>query len=194
MTDLRPLPFSTALPPFEIDPGPRRRLFFRALALAMLVTSVALPLVVALYWLLASPEELARLAGMPPAGLAGFQPGARFITLLLVELPVLLLVWGLLRLRTCLAAFAAGRPFSVPALAALRDFAISLGVSVLVKPLSGAALSVVLSWNAPPGQRQLALQVSSDTLLLLLFAGVIAALAWAMGEAAAIAEEHRQIV
>ena len=114
---------------------------------------------------------------------------AAIATALLHLLP---LSWGLLRLRVCLAQFAAGRPFGAEGIAGLRDFAIGTGLSALAKPLAGMLFVLALSWN--PGPKRIAIEISSDVMILALFAGVVAALAWAMRRAALIAEENSQFV
>jgi len=50
---------------------------------------------------------------------------------------------------------------------------------------------VLISWNGP---RHLAISLSSDSALLLLLGAVMTLLGWALGEAAALAEENAQFV
>jgi peroxiredoxin family protein len=42
--------------------------------------------------------------------------------------------------------------------------------------------------------KQFAIAIDSDSILMALFAAIVAALAWAMGHAAALAEENCQFV
>ncbi|WP_246678429.1 MULTISPECIES: hypothetical protein [unclassified Mesorhizobium] len=57
-----------------------------------------------------------------------------------------------------------------------------------------AAMSVLLTLDAPAGQHRLTLSFGSDTVLMLLAAGTIAVIAWVMAEATALAEENQQFV
>ncbi|MBB3773591.1 hypothetical protein FHS55_004233 [Angulomicrobium tetraedrale] len=159
--------------------SPRARLAFSALGVVALGLAALLPALAIGYWLVGS-QLVAHGAGMQMAAIA---------TALLHLLP---LSWGLLRLRVCLARFAAGRPFAAEGIAGLRDFALGTGLSALAKPLAGMLFTLALSWNGGP--KQLAIEISSDVMVLALFAGVVASLAWAMEKAALLAEENSQFV
>ncbi|WP_428685853.1 hypothetical protein [Reyranella sp.] len=89
---------------------------------------------------------------------------------------------------SCFVYFGCGCPKT----SGLRDFALGAGLSPLTKPLAGMLFMLALSWNGDP--KQIAIEISSDVMILALFAGVVAALAWAMGKAAALAEENSQFV
>jgi hypothetical protein len=64
----------------------------------------------------------------------------------------------------------------------------------LLKPVAGAALSILLSWQTYATGKTLVVNFGSDALLALLFAGLIAVIAWVMAEAMAIADENAQFV
>jgi hypothetical protein len=162
--------------------------------IAALAIAVALPLLGLVYWGFAPAETLAGAVLVPAAWLAEFGLGQRALATLLALLPVLPLSWGLLRLATALEAFRQGRPFGLTAATGMRDFAIGVFACTVLKLVSGALLSVVLSWNAPAGQKQLAISVSSDMLLMLLVGAVLTLVGWALTEAAAIAEENAQFI
>lgn len=159
--------------------SPRARRAFSALALGSVGLAVLLPALATGYWLI-DPPPVARDVGMRMVAIA---------TALLHLLP---LSWGLWRLRVCLAQFAAGRPFGPEGIAGLRDFALGTGLCAVTKPLAGLLFKLALGWNGGP--KQIAIEISSDVMILALFAGVVAALAWALEKAAALAEENRQFV
>ncbi len=159
--------------------SPRARRAFSALGGAAAGLAVLLPALAIGYWLIASPP-VARDTGM------------RIVAIATALLHLLPLSWGLVRLRVCLAHFAAGRPFDAEGIAGLRDFALGTGLSALAKPVAGTLFILALSWNEGP--KQIAVEISSDVMLLALFAAVVASLAWAMEKAAVIAEENRQFV
>ncbi|WP_439599828.1 hypothetical protein [Devosia sp.] len=161
---------------------------------AALVIAVALPLAGLTYWGFAPAATLAAAAPVPAAWLAEFGLGQRLLATLLAVLPVLPLSWGLLRLASALEAFRQGRAFGLVAATGMRDFAIGVFTCTLLKLISGALMSVVLSWNAPAGQKQLAISVSSDMLLMLIVGAVLTLVGWALTEAAAIAEENAQFI
>lgn len=171
----------------------RTATLFNALAIAAAALAALLPVALAAYWISVSAEQAGAAMGLS-AGSVQLDLATRGGALLLSLLAVAPLSWGLMRARTCFGEFAKGRPFSAKGIAGLRDFAVGMGLSVLTRPLSYTLLSILLSWQAPAGMRQLAIQLDSDTLILALFAAVVASLAWAMQKAAIIAEEHSQFV
>lgn len=159
--------------------SPRTRIAFSALGVVAVGLAVLLPALAIGYWLLGS-ERVVHGTGMQIVAIA---------TALLHLLPM---SWGLLRLRACLAQFAAGRPFAAEGIAGLRDFALGTGLSALAKPLAGMLFTLALSWNGGP--KQIAIEISSDVMILALFAGVVASLAWAMEKAAVLADENSQFI
>lgn len=159
--------------------SPAARLAFRALNIVALALAGLLPALAVFYW----------LAGAPQAASGAVMRGVGIATALLHLLP---LSWGLIRLRACLAQFAAGHPFAPEGIAGLRDFALGAGASAVAKPVAGMLFTLALGWQG--GRKQIAIDISSDVMILALFAGVIAALAWAMEKAAVIADENSQFV
>ncbi len=158
-------------------PEPHR--VFSVLAIAALALAVLLPVGIMVYWIGATPP--------------GFQDGALFAGLLVSLIGVAPLSWGLLRARRCFVEFGAGRLFSTAGISGLRDFAIGTGISAALRPVTTASLGL-LPGAGGTGPHQLVLDISSDTLILALFAATIAALSWAMQKAAALAEENNRFV
>lgn len=182
---------------FEADRQARlNRIRFFSLMLARGCILLALLLTVALllYWFGASPASIAIDARVPAGWLADLGTGRRAIGFVISFVPLGCLIIALLAARRCFRAFAAGDFFSQEPARCLRDFALGLLTSALLKPFSAAALSVLLSLDAPAGQHRLTLGIGSDTILALLAAGTIAVIAWVMTEAAGLAEENRQFV
>jgi hypothetical protein len=159
--------------------SPRARIAFSALGVVAVGLAVLVPALAIGYWLV-GPQPVVHGPGMQMVAIA---------TALLHLLPM---SWGLMRLRVCLHQFAAGRPFAAEGIAGLRDFALGTGLSAVAKPLAGMLFMLALSWKGGP--KQIAIEISSDVMILALFAGVVASLAWAMEKAAVLAEENRQFV
>lgn len=157
----------------------RMRVAFAALGAAAAGLAVLLPALAIWFWL----NDGSRVAEGKVMWLVAVA------TALLHLLP---LSWGLLRLRVCLGSFAAGRPFDAKGIAGLRDFALFTALSALAKPVAGMLFMLAMSWEGGP--RQIAVEISSDVMILALFAGVVGALAWAMQKAALLAEENSQFV
>jgi hypothetical protein len=167
---------------------------FNSLAIAAVAIAALLPLAVALYWTMVGEEEVLRTSGLTLEAFREFGATQRFGAALITVLTILPLSWALLRLRVCFIEFAGGRPFSARGIAGLRDFASGVALAAVAKLVGFTLLTLVLTWNAMPGMRQLSIQINSDMLLMALFAATVASLAWAMEKAAAIAEENSQFV
>ena len=109
-------------------------------------------------------------------------------------LPVGGLAYGLVRAAWCLRSIARGEVFGRGTVRHLRGFAVGVFMSAVAGVLVGPATSVALAWNAPAGARSFPLQLDSQPLLMLLFAGIVWQVAHVMTHAAELAEEHAQIV
>ncbi len=134
------------------------------------------------------------LADMGVAPTRLVQTGPRLaLAFLLALLPVLCMSAALLQARRCMQTFARGDHFSVAAAEALRGFAslaFAAGLAgLLVPPATGLLLTV-----GGNGQAALVFSAGSQQLLWLLFAGIVRLMAAVLREAAALADEHRQIV
>ena len=184
----------TTLDGHAIAVAPRMALLFHGLGVAAVALATLLPLASAGYWLFISPDEVRHMMDLGPEVVPDIimiqRAGAALIALLTTS-P---LAWGLARLRLCLSCFSRGRPFAAEGIRGLRDFALGAMLASLAQFFSHPAMSLVLTATAAPGHKQISLSISSDMLLLTMFAGVIAALVWAMEKAAAIAEENSQFI
>jgi hypothetical protein len=167
---------------------------FNLLAIAAAAIAALLPLAVVLYWTMVDHAEVLRSSGLTPDIMVEFGAAQRLGAALITVLTVLPLSWGLARLRVCFTEFAGGRPFAARGIAGLRDFAAGVALAAIAKLVGFTLLMLVLTWSAPPGMRQLAIQINSDMLIMALFAAIVASLGWAMEKAAAIAEENSQFV
>ncbi|MEO8685374.1 MAG: hypothetical protein ABI414_11110, partial [Devosia sp.] len=144
----------------------RTALVFNGLALGAVALASVLPIAVALYWAMAETGDVAQTMGFAPQVMAGLDPTMRLGAIGLSLLSLLPLGWGLVRLRTCFSQFALGRPFAARGIAGLRDFAAGVAAAAIAKPISFTLLTLWLSWHAPAGQRQLAIRLDSDTLIM----------------------------
>jgi len=97
-------------------------------------------------------------------------------------------LWGLF------GEYERGAVFSLRALACLRRFSSLLVLLALSSPLTQALVSVAISLDNPPGQRQLVISLSSNDYALVLGALVFVAIARVMTEAARVAQENEGFV
>lgn len=186
------------LPARHDDPRATRLHRVRRLSGAMATTSataaVLLGATMLLYWCLTPADMLFRHAGLllPPPTDIGLP--TRLAAFAVAMIPLGGLIVGLLSARRCFGCFAAGRIFSGEAARSLRGFALGVGVSALLKPVAGAALSLLLSALSPAHTHSLVLNIGSDTLLALLFAAMVIIIAGVLVEAADVAAENDQFV
>ena len=172
----------------------RIRLLSLALARGCILLAALLTAGLLFYWFSASTSSIAADARMPAEWLTGLGTGRRAAGFAISFVPLACLIVALMSARRCFGAFAAGDFFGRDAVKGLRDFALGLLASALLKPFSAAALSVLLSSDAPAGQHRLTLGFGSDTILALLAAGIIAVIAWVLAEASALADENAQFI
>jgi len=164
------------------------------MARACVVVAVLLTLAMAIYWWTTPVDGLYRQAGVPGCSSPDLDPLFRLGGFAISMIPLAALIYGLLAARRCFKALSAGRIFSRETSLSLRTFAIAVAASALLKLPVGAALSVFLSLAAPTPTRSLVLAVDSETLLSLLFAAMVAVIAWVLSEATDIADENQQFV
>ncbi len=169
--------------------------FARFMANATLVMMVLAPTVTASVWIFfdALPPDT-----FVPLGL-DYDPtqvgvGARLVGFLVMMVPTAIGLYGLAHLRRTFLESAAGVPFSQPSVDGFRHFAWAVLFYVISVPIMKAALSVVLSFHFPPGQRVLAIQLSSHDVVGLFLAGLLVAVGHLFAQARAIAEENASFV
>jgi hypothetical protein len=128
------------------------------------------------------------------AGLAIDRQSTRF-ALLLALLPALILflltAHGIYRL---FHRFGQGRILDSESARQLGNIGWFLFASAEVAILTRTLVVLALTWNNPPGQRQLAISISLNDFMLLLFGLFVLAFAQVIKEAARIADENRGFV
>jgi hypothetical protein len=172
----------------------RVRFFSLTLARGCILLAALLTVGLLFYWFSASTASIAADAQIPQQWLTDLDMGRRAVGFAISFVPLACLILALMSARRCFGAFAAGNFFGQDAVKGLRNFALGLLASALLKPFSAAALSVLLSSDAPAGQHRLTLGFGSDTILALLAAGIVAIIAWVLAEASALAEENAQFI
>jgi hypothetical protein len=172
----------------------RIRRFSKIMSGLYLATSVVLTAGTLCYWVATPQADILASAGLPAAGAGNLGFPTRLLAFLVSMLPLAALIWGLGQARRCFDGFARQQFFTAETVGSLRAFAMAVFVSTLLQPFAYSALSLILTWTNPAGQRALAISISSDMLLGQLFAGTITVIAWVMREAIAIADENAQFV
>ncbi len=108
--------------------------------------------------------------------------------------PVGTLIFGLWNLRKLLVGFGAGHIFTLDNTHHLKVFAWSVLLVIVLQFFTDGLLSVVLTLNNPPGQRILALGVSSDQVVAFFFGAVFVLIAKVLDEGRKLADENASIL
>jgi hypothetical protein len=108
--------------------------------------------------------------------------------------PIGVMIYGLWQVRALFLDFAVGRVFTVAAARRLQSFAGAVLAQALLGPLSSTGLIVAFTLSNPPGHRLLGIALSINDYIALVVGGVLLAIAWAMHEAARIADENASFV
>lgn len=172
----------------------RIRSLSRFMAAGCLIVSALLTAAMAYYWATTPTRVLFNHAGIANSPATEIDIPVRMLAFVISIIPLGALAYGLLQARRCFNAFAVGEIFSREPTRHLRTFAVAVAVSALLKPFAGATLSVLLSASSSTGAKTLALNIGSDTLIALIFAGTVAIIAWVMIEASDVSDENKQFV
>ncbi|WP_247894512.1 DUF2975 domain-containing protein [Azospirillum sp. B510] len=172
----------------------RIRGFSRWMAAGCLVTSALLAAGMLFYWIATPAPVLLGQSGVRYDPGIDLDISRRAMAFAISMVPLGALIFGLLSARRCFAGFAMGRIFTPQSIGSLQAFSLGIAASAILRPLAGAALSVLLSWDGPKGEKTFALIIGSDSLIALIFAGIVAAFAWIMAEAVEISDENNQFV
>ena len=108
--------------------------------------------------------------------------------------PVAIMMFGLWNLRQLFAGFGAGRIFTIENTRALRIFAWSAMAVIVVQFFTDGLLTVVLTLNNPPGQRVLALSLSTEQLVALFVGAVFVVIARVLEEGRKLADDNASIL
>ncbi len=154
-----------------------------------------LPLGLALIWVnldSLGPEFIAQVSHAARIDTLGV--GTLILGFAISMIPVSMLIYGLVQLRRLFCLYGAGQIFSNLHAVYLRRFALASILSVFLQILSGSLLSVLLTFQNPPGTRQLTVSITSDHLGTVFLGSVLLVIAWIMVEGSKMAEDNAQIV
>lgn len=167
----------------------------KLLAVVCLGLIVSLPVIAAVYWLLADAASLAAGANLPPGIVQnGLMVWQRIAGALLTEVPLALLLIGVWQARKCFLLFARDKFFTLEVVGFLKRFAGWAAASAMAEIVAKALISVVLTMGNAAGMRHLAIGIGSDQLFLLLFAGMVWLMAGVINEGKKLAEENASFI
>lgn len=122
-------------------------------------------------------------------------PSVQASLLALIGLPALgLMLWGLWNAFWLFRNLRKGALFVVDSGVRIGRVGIAILFLAPVGIVARAVGTVIVSWNNPPGQQEIAVSVGSADVIMLVAGATLLMLGWAMKEATRIADENRQFV
>lgn len=155
-----------------------------------------LPTTCGLFWFffnqLYSPSSMVPTSMIPlPVRVTHDLSGlTRFLAFLTELIPLTALMYGLRKLRELFRYYESGRIFTRQNVACFRSLGKTLIAWVTCNVVSNSLLSIVLTLNNPPGQRQITLGLFSADFTGIFVGIVILIIAWVMDEARKIQEDQ----
>ena len=156
---------------------------------------VAIPVILALVWwqfewLLATTPDYHNL----PLYLDRISTGQILLCFGMSMVGASPILYGLWRIRKVFHSFERGTFFTATTARGMRMFALMIMLSVIVRPLTTAMTTVLLTLNNPPGEGTLALSFGSGNIETLFVGLVFFAIAHVMTEGQKLAEDNAQII
>lgn len=140
-------------------------------------------------------EYVARsLSGLPPSTPLTLNAGVKLLGGGLSTLHLGILAYALFAIAGIFRVFAAGDWLSPGISARLHRFGVALILFGASTPVVRALMTLIVTLQNPEGQRTLAISFSGNDFVIALIGVLMVMLGYAFREAAAIAEDNRQIV
>ncbi|MBX2847045.1 MAG: DUF2975 domain-containing protein [Acidiferrobacterales bacterium] len=165
--------------------------------IATMCLAVLLLLPLAALWLLFNPELFTQIAqrNLPFQIIWESVESSQMITAWFVSaLYMGVGLTGLFFLRRAFLNFAKGKLFDESTTRDLRRFSIFVFIQGLITPIYYACLSVILSWNHPPGQKMLSVTFGSNELRFIGLALIFWVICDLLLEAEKLKQENQQFI
>ncbi|GAB5471304.1 MAG: hypothetical protein Kilf2KO_43340 [Rhodospirillales bacterium] len=165
-------------------------------AMAWCVSLGAAALLILFLWFWHDPALLGMAIGeMTGLSVTGdLTPLAHWGAFAAACLPFGLALWGLWLTRRLFLGYARGEILTRPAARRLAGLGALLLGTVLAGILARTLAVLALTWENPPGQRQLAISLNSHDFGLAVLGFLLLVVGWILGEAARLAEENQLFV
>lgn len=106
----------------------------------------------------------------------------------------LIFAYGLFQLRKLFINFTSREYFTQPNLECMYRFSLVLFITATLKLFDTAVMSLVLTWNNPPGERALSVTLGSNEFWSLFIAATFLAITWSFREGVILAKENAEFV
>lgn len=156
------------------------------------------PLYITIFWVLfnndpqhGGPDMLRRL---PVHVINDLSTLTRFFAFLVDMIPTSVIVYGLVILRELFRLYENGMIFTEKNVSCFRSLGRTLVVWMVCDVIRRLLLSIVLTINNPPGQKEFVLVFDAADFICLFVGFVILAIAWVMDEARKIHEDQASFI
>lgn len=157
------------------------------------VAMVVIGLIFATQWFI-EPTSSALFANIASIENPNQPFGIKVATLCVNAITLALTVYGLMALSKLFAAFRRDEMFSHVSASHVSTAGKIFLIAAIYSVVANTITVGLLTWNNAPGNRQLAIGIDGDMILMLLFAGTLFAVGHALKIAAEIAQENKGFV
>ncbi len=121
-------------------------------------------------------------------------PTTRAIVLALGVPVIALILWSLWNAFWLFRAYRAGDVVTLEIGRRIRRMGIALVAFPIASTITNVLSSIVVSLDAPDGQRHIVLSIGSETVIMAITGAMLILAGWSMVEASRIADENRQFI
>jgi DUF2975 family protein len=176
------------------DPLRKLRAVSSVMTVAVTVGMAAVTVLVIAVFLIPAFTRATVLPEMLPFRLTEISAEARWLGLAVIAVPLAVLLYALNEIRALFADYARGEILTLRAARRLKRIAWAIIVGAILRSPTRLGLFLAFTFDQPEIGRQLPVRIAVADFAFLLAGLLLLAVAWAMAEAARIAEEHSHIV
>lgn len=162
----------------------------RRFAFACTVLMIVLPASAALFAAMIDTQDLAAELYNAGVVIAELTPLKRLVGFGLLMIPLTPMILFLHALRHLFRLYAQGVLFTAANVAAFRSMGLWMVLYAAAQIITAPLASVYFSWNNPPGERALSIELSSGMVTAAVIGGVIIVIARVMDEARRLQEDQ----
>lgn len=151
----------------------------------------------ALAWIWLHPASVERFV-IPHLGISNValatDGATRALGFAISMLPLGVMLYALQQAYAVFDGFRRGETISSAQPGRLENIGCAMLALAVLRPLAHCAVGLAMTYSNPPGARIVAIALDIGDVMLAIFGGLVIAIAFAMTEAARIADDHRQII
>jgi Protein of unknown function (DUF2975) len=160
---------------------------FRLLFTALII---CIPVLSLLYWLFFNDLPKGFTNELPVVASQTLPLSSIALAILVSLIPMSVVIYGLLTLKELFKLYERGIVFSTKNVSCFRRLGYTLIAWVLANMIFVTLISVVISFNNPPGERTMVIGFGSSDLATLIIGAVVILISWVMHEASRLEDEQ----